>query len=55
MQKVKKVIDWPNTTGAPRKWWDELERQDAHSPEIVLRLAEELAKRKVSITEFFLV
>jgi hypothetical protein len=54
LEDVKKVIDWPNTTGAPRNWWDEFERQNAHSPEIVLRVAEELAKRKATITEFFL-
>ena len=51
---VKKTLDWDNTTGSARKWWEAFENENKHRMALVLRLAEELAVRKATITEFFL-
>jgi type IV secretion system protein VirD4 len=51
---VKKTLDWDNTTGSARKWWEAFENENKHRNALVLRLAEELANRKATITEFFL-
>jgi type IV secretion system protein VirD4 len=51
---VKKTLDWDNTTGSARKWWEAFESENRHRTALVLRLAEELAVRKATITEFFL-
>ncbi len=47
-------LDWNSTTGSARKWWLAFENEQAGNLGIVLRLAEELAWRKATITEFFL-
>lgn len=52
--EVKKALDWDNTTGSARKWWEAFENENKHRNALVLRLAEELANRKATITEFFL-
>jgi ATP-dependent Clp protease ATP-binding subunit ClpX len=52
LTEVKAKIDWHNTTGSTRKWWDAFEKEN--QPTLVLRLAEELLIRKATITEFFL-
>ncbi|WP_158633466.1 type IV secretion system DNA-binding domain-containing protein [Tautonia sociabilis] len=54
LRDVKETIGWANTSGNARKWWEALESQNRHRPGLVLRLAEELAGRKSTITEFFL-
>jgi hypothetical protein len=54
LEEVKSKLDWENTTGSARKWWDAFENENKHRWNLVLRLAEELAKRKATITEFFL-
>jgi hypothetical protein len=55
LEKVKKEsLDWENTTGSARKWWDAFEQENATRMPLVLRLAEELRNRKATITEFFL-
>ena len=51
---TKKKLDWDNTTGSARKWWEAFETENKHRMALVLRLAEELATRKATITEFFL-
>lgn len=51
---TKKTLDWDNTTGSARKWWEAFENENKHRNALVLRLAEELANRKATITEFFL-
>jgi hypothetical protein len=54
LEDTKKKLDWENTTGSARKWWDAFESENKHRVALVLRLAEELANRKATITEFFL-
>lgn len=51
---LKNHLDWPNTTGSARKWWEAFERENQHRLALVLRLVEELHLRKATITEFFL-
>lgn len=54
-QRVKSAdLDWDNTTGSARKWWDAFEEENRHRPALVLRLIEELKVRNATITEFFL-
>ncbi len=54
LEEVKKVLDWDNTTGSARKWWEAFESENKTRTALVLRLAEELQVRKATITEFFL-
>jgi hypothetical protein len=54
LEEVRKAIDWDNTTGSARKWWEAFENENHHQVSLVVRLAEELKLRKASITEFFL-
>lgn len=54
LTKVKKDLDWENTTGSARKWWTTFEEENKTRMPLVLRLAEELKIRKATITEFFL-
>lgn len=54
LTETKKKLDWDNTTGSARKWWEAFENENKHRVALVLRLAEELAVRKATITEFFL-
>jgi hypothetical protein len=54
LTETKKTLDWDNTTGSARKWWEAFENENKHRNALVLRLAEELANRKATITEFFL-
>ena len=54
LEEVKKVLDWDNTTGSARKWWEAFENENKTRMPLVLRLAEELQVRKATITEFFL-
>ena len=48
------MAPWEDTTGSARKWWLAFEAEHESQPDIVLRMAEELANRKATITEFFL-
>jgi type IV secretory pathway TraG/TraD family ATPase VirD4 len=54
LTEVKKKLDWDNTTGSARKWWEAFESENKTRMALVLRLAEELAVRNATITEFFL-
>jgi hypothetical protein len=54
IDEVKQALDWENTQGSARKWWDAFENENKHRPALVLRLAEELRNRKATVTEFFL-
>lgn len=54
LEEVKKTLDWENTTGSARKWWEAFESENKTRMPLVLRLAEELQVRKATITEFFL-
>jgi hypothetical protein len=53
-REVLDLIDWTNTTGSARLWWEAFERENAHHKALVLKLAEHLANSKATITEFFL-
>lgn len=54
LAEVKKNLDWDNTTGSARKWWEAFETENKTRMPLVLRLAEELQVRKATVTEFFL-
>jgi hypothetical protein len=55
LERVKaEHLDWPQTTGSARKWWEAFENENRHRTALILRLAEELKIRKATITEFFL-
>jgi type IV secretory pathway TraG/TraD family ATPase VirD4 len=54
LEEVKKTLDWDNTTGSARKWWEAFENENKTRMPLVLRLAEELQVRKATITEFSL-
>jgi hypothetical protein len=54
LAEVKKNLDWDNTTGSARKWWEAFENENKTRLPLVVRLAEELQVRKATITEFFL-
>lgn len=51
---VRKELDWDQTTGSARKWWEAFEAENQQRLGVVLRLAEELRLRKATVTEFFL-
>lgn len=50
----RKSLGWEETKGSARKWWQTFEEENRHRPPLVLRLVEELANRKATISEFFL-
>jgi type IV secretory pathway TraG/TraD family ATPase VirD4 len=54
LEEVRAKLDWENTTGSARKWWEAFESENKTRLALVLRLAEELLHRKATITEFFL-
>lgn len=54
LTETRRKLDWDNTTGSARKWWEAFENENKHHTALVLRLAEELANRRATITEFFL-
>jgi hypothetical protein len=54
LEKTKAKLDWDQTTGSARKWWEAFESENKTRMPLVLRLAEELQIRKATITEFFL-
>ena len=54
LKEIKLKLDWENTYGNARKWWEDLEKQNQHRRYLVLKLAEELENRKANIQEFFL-
>jgi|688.fasta_scaffold56205_2 hypothetical protein len=52
--EVMDQLDWGNTVGGARKWWEAFENLNKTRMPLVLRLAEELAIRDATITDFFL-
>ena len=55
IEKIKhESLDWANTTGSARKWWEMFEVENKARKGHVLRLIEELRARKANITDFFL-
>jgi hypothetical protein len=54
LKKLKTtVLDWNNTTGIVRKWWDSFERENDRQPALVLQVARQLALRRATIQDFF--
>ncbi len=53
-RRKREQLDWPNTTGSARKWWETFESENEQRLRLVLRLCDELAQRGATITEFFL-
>lgn len=51
--EVKFWLDWDNTTGGAKKWWEVFENGNTQRLPLVLRVVEELANRRVTITEFY--
>ena len=55
LEEVKRAIGWGATTGSARRWWEAFEDENRHQLGVLLRLAQELAARKATITKFFIV
>ena len=51
---VESSLDIANTTGSALNWWTAFKQENYNKTHLVLLLAEELAMRKATITEFFL-
>lgn len=47
-------LDWDNTTGDARQWWLAFEEENKTRIGLVLKVAQEIQKRKATITDFFL-
>ncbi len=47
-------LDWDNTTGDARRWWEAFEQENAKRVALVLKVAQEISQRKSTITDFFL-
>jgi type IV secretory pathway TraG/TraD family ATPase VirD4 len=54
LEQAKKKLDWENTTGVAREWWEAFEAQNQENLATVLMLTLELLSRQATITEFFL-
>jgi uncharacterized protein (DUF433 family) len=54
LEKVKKYsLGWDKTEEKARRWWLEFEQLNRTKLQVVVRLAEELQERKVTIDELF--
>ena len=51
--EIRKKLDWDNTIGSARTWWEAFETENKPRLNLVVRLAEELLNRKCTITDFF--
>ena len=54
LEVVKIGLGWGTTTGTARRWWEAFEDENRHQFGLVLRLAQELAAREATISEFFI-
>lgn len=54
VNELRARCGWEQTTGSARKWWTDFEGESKTNPRVVIRVLEELVKRKATITEFFL-
>lgn len=53
LKKLRKILDWDNTTGSARKWWEAFKaEQNSHGARAPA--CKSLGNRKATITEFFL-
>lgn len=53
LEKVKWFLGWRTATPRARTWWQAFEKENSSRMKLVLRLAEELAIRDATITDFF--
>lgn len=51
---MEDLLYWGDTKGSARKWWQAFLTENERRPALILRLCEELAARRATITEFFL-
>jgi type IV secretory pathway TraG/TraD family ATPase VirD4 len=54
LEEIKVKLNWHNTMGSARKWWEAFEKENATRAPLILRLSEELLARKATISDFFL-
>lgn len=55
LEKLKEEsLDWINTTGDAKRWWDAFEQENKLRAPLVLKVAQEIAQRNATITDFFL-
>lgn len=54
LRVVLERLDYPNTTSSAKNWWDTFQEENQQRLGLVLRLAEELAQRQATVTEFYL-
>jgi len=55
LEKLKEeTLDWVSTTGDARRWWEAFEQENKLRAPLVLKVAQEIAERKATITDFFL-
>lgn len=55
LEEIKtKELDWENTTGDAKKWWDAFEEENKTRVALVLKVAQEIQSRGATITDFFL-
>ena len=55
LERIKQEhLQWDETPGSARRWWEAFEKENAHRLRLVYRLAEELRNRRANITELFL-
>ena len=47
-------LDWENTKGDAKKWWEAFEEENKTRIALVLKVAQEIASRNATITDFFL-
>jgi type IV secretory pathway TraG/TraD family ATPase VirD4 len=55
LEEVKiKQLDWENTTGDAKTWWDAFEEENKERLALVLKVCQEISSRGATITDFFL-
>lgn len=54
LELIKADLDWAQTTGSARKWWQGFEEENRNRLALVVRLAEELKARRATVTDFFI-
>ena len=55
LEEIKaKRLDWENTTGDARRWWEAFEEENKTRLALVLKVAQEIVDREATITDFFL-
>lgn len=52
INELKGRLGWEEVTGSIREWWESFEQENRHRPELLLRLLERLALKKLTIASF---